>query len=650
MNFKPNLLVLLALILGTIVGWLASQWSQPAPAPRVSHEPAETVVPEPKPAEKPPSPEHTPQPAPAFDFKSLMEKWYAEGQIDSDKHSGTVTARVVDENGAAMPGIKVFCRWYTYDDKDKHPYLKSADDDRALYMEALVRYYLRSLKRTDNATRSQTSDANGSVSFTGIPPRGASLFIEHPELRLIGADGSESVGALPGSEAELRLARPCNVTISVSCPAAPAGLAVDIFINEPRGRRGQLKCDLGQSANIKLLPGTYSARTHCKDRRVQLMPCEFEIKLGQHELSVSLDVELMPRLWGEVRFSGSSPLRAQVIAIKARHGLNDEALLETRNAREQLTCDLYGGSRFSFQDPSPGEYLVALKVGEKILATTRHVASPESPEVILTASGPTAEECLVVSLYLPDGQPRDDPQFYWRGQQGSRFDRFVVWKESSTRYRLWVGPRPKDNKDFPGTLIVSLQGYGTAQVATRSLHDNVLVTFQRTLGARIIIKGVPDELKRQVFVSLEAALLAQMDYYGYHGHYVENSGYKAGALIFRAQGLQPGKYAVTVRFRNLGDVAGVNAEFEVSQDQQDLEVSLPEYHEVTIDASKYMPQESAYMNAAGSRGTRTVSFDRGGMALVRWLPTGKYTLHCLIGEESKPFEINVTASGTIKLP
>lgn len=650
MSFKPNLLVLLALILGTIVGWVANHWFQPAPAPRVSHEPTETDVLVPRPPDKPTAPERVPQPSPALDFKALMEKWYAEEQIDSTSHSGTVTARVVDESGAALSGIKVFCRWYVNDDKDKHPYLKGADEDRALYMEALVRYYLRSLKRTDSATRSQTSDANGSVSFTGIPTRGALLFIEHPELRLLGADGSESVSVLPGSVTELRLARPCNVTISVSCPAAPAGVAVDIYIDELRGRRGQLKCDLGQSANINLPPGTYSAQAHCRDRRVQTMPCEFEIKLGQTELSVSLDVELMPRLWGEVRFSGSTPLRAQVIAIKARHGLSDEALLDPSLARERLTDELYGGSRFSFQDPSPGEYLVALKVGEKFLATTRHVASPESTEIILTASGPPAEECLVVSLYVPSGEPRDNPQFYWRGQQGSRFDRFVVWQESSTRYRLWVGPRPKDNKDYPGTLIVSLQGHGTAQVATRSLHDNVLVTFHRTLGAKIIVKGVPDELKRQVFVSFKSALLAQVDPYGNQGQYVENSGYNAGSLTFRTKGLQPGKYAVTVRFRDLGDVADVNAEFEVTQDQQDLEVSLPEYHEVTIDASKYMPQESAYMNVAGSRGTRTVSFDRSGMALVRWLPAGKYTLHCRIGDESKPFEFNVTASGTIKLP
>ncbi|CAG0955218.1 hypothetical protein PLCT2_00429 [Planctomycetaceae bacterium] len=650
MTFKPNVLVLLALVLGLVVGWFASHWIQPAPASRAAFTPIESAESAPTPAMKPAPPERDAQAAPALDFKALMEKWYAEEQLDCSPHSGTVTARVVDENGEALPGIKVFCRWYTSSGTERQPFLKSADDDRALYMEALVRYYLRSLKRTNNATRSQISDANGAVSFMGVPTGGVLLFIEHPELRLMGADNSEFVSALPGAETELRLTRPCNVTISVSCPAAPAGIAVDIYIDELRGRRAQLKCDLGQSAIIKLPPGTYSARAHCRDRRVQLMPCEFEIKLGQPELSVSLDIELMPRLWGEVRFSGSSPLRAQVIAIKARHGLNDEALLDPSLARERLADELYGGGRFSFQDPSPGEYLVALKVGEKILATTRHVASPESPEVILTASGPPAEECLVVSLYAPGSEPRDDPQFYWRGQQGSRFDRFVVWQESSTRYRLWVGPRLKDNKDYPGTLIVSLQRHGTAQVATRSLHDNVLVTFQRTLGAKITVKGVPDELKRQIFVSLKSALLAQVDPYGYQGHYVENSGYNAGALTFRTQGLQPGKYAVTVRFRELGDMADVSTEFEVTQDQQELVVSLPEYHEVTIDASKYMPQESAYMNAAGSRGTRTVSFDRSGMALVRWLPTGKYTLHCRIGDESKPFEIDVTASGTIKLP
>lgn len=579
----------------------AAERAAESPAPLADRPAVETPA-VPRPAPVNPNPE-----SPDLDLPA----------IPAGEH--TVTVIVTDPDGNPVSGVVFAVEQDTSTLLSPPPRLDQSEDVAAhnAHRVALARHRDLSERLRNAATLTKATDANGEIVFSGLGTSKLKLMFRSSRYLIKGKTSTLSIPVSPGSVLQYVVTETATILVRVS--AADLGPKTRVYVVFKPARAGSPSTTedmlLDSQTEIRLPAGRYSVHAYSASPRQTSPSVEVDVVAGQEAPKLELALAAPAGIYGKIHWEGGTPNQVSMVGIHVTGNLSDEDLLrEQRHVRSTPISLEANALAFSWEPGEPGEYLLAVKNGHRVLASQRVTLADVALHIEFSIGLPSDRPVLTLAIESPSGHTLPEVQIQTRGLGKNARIEAELWRDRG-KYLVVFDKGPEANRATRALIIASKYEYGTIyHEADTTISSSASLKFQAPCEPRITIKGLPTTTRRELrLVPLgpeSNALELMVD---------EPSSHSA------ARKVQPGKYRLLVR-PELMWFELASLEVTLVAGPQEIMLEVPTLSTIKLDGSACQVYTHARLEKAGTDTKVSVTFEKDFTAVVSLLPPGEYTI------------------------
>lgn len=652
--------VALALVAGALIGWFAGASSnqearRPAPPPSLGcngldTQPSPAPIPEKTPlkaTELPavPTPVSTETPPPT---QAAGQDWTQLKIPTLVRGDGTFLVRVQDPLGQPIEGIEVSLRMQIDPSFTRQvPRTEFESDDE--YIDARIKREYVSLKLEQQATLTQSSNAEGRIEFGELPGTRCHLNAKPVGYLIDGHTQSLSRSANVGEEFTLILVRAAAVTVTVA--GAPEGSEGRSRVQwEPADGSGTSgsAAYLGKALVVSVLPGAYEFIAHMDNPLMRSDP----VALSVGESDVSILLTLTPRVRREIvvqiDYTGGEPLAGfTVVSAPARPELRHEEHLDRRRLMTtNMKRDPGPGYRmYRSGELEPGAYVVGILDGSAVLRTALVNLGETGASHVFEMAAPGPSDGVTCIVRLPEGAGEVAPAFDIRVNAGNGLSK-RTWKLREDAWLLVpTGGLPKQVNSI--SVEARIAGLGGQSCEISGITGTVAeFTFAHPSRLTLKITNVPEALRRELSIGCQPP-----DGRATSTDTRRNNPVYQGDQVMVAWGpVQAGSYEFWISRRSNASPELVRGTIRMDTGKDSvLELKLADMYEVTIEQSGVQVGNSMTLHWTGQTRGTGIRMGADGKCIVPFLPAGSYTLKYTVNREPREQAFSISGNSTVYL-
>lgn len=579
----------------------AAERAAESPAPLADRPAVETPA-VPRPAPVNPNPE-----SPDLDLPA----------IPAGEH--TVTVIVTDPDGNPVSGVVFAVEQDTSTLLSPPPRLDQSEDVAAhnAHREALARHRDLSERLRNAATLTKATDANGEIVFSGLGTSKLKLMFRSSRYLIKGKTSTLSIPVSPGSVLQYVVTETATILVRVSSADLGPKTRVYVVFKPAKATSPSTTEDmlLDSQTEIRLPAGRYSVHAYSASPRQTSPSVEVDVVAGQEAPKLELALAAPAGIYGKIYWEGGTPNRVSMVGIHVTGNLSDEDLLrEQRHVRSAPISLEADALAFSWEPGEPGEYLLAVKNGHRVLASQRVTLADVALHIEFSIGLPSDRPVLTLAIESPSGHSVPEVQIETRGLGKNARIEAELWRDRG-KYLVVFDKGPEANRATRALIIASKYEYGTiSHEVDTTISSSASLKFQKPCEPRISIKGLPTTTRRELrLVPLgpeSNALELMVDEPSSH---------------FAARKVQPGRYRLLVRPELMWfELASV--EVTLVAGPQEIVLEVPTLSTIKLDGSACQVYTHARLEKAGTDTKVSVIFEKDFTAVVSLLPPGEYTI------------------------